>query len=407
MRRGRQRQPTGRDLEFCWCVRMVDTISDEDDRECAGKPRTVRVVGTIDRPTRTRNDLDTSKKRNANRVPLVRGQVAAWQALAELYSKAGRYDYAIFCYEELTLFLPAPASKESGCRLVSRLECTIESSNDARSRSAAFQKRDSIVSKSKTKETRDSRFEFQERNAHVDTVSLLWGRPGCEQFFCRLGELHRSPSQDNYFCASSLHRARSFLSLVARASRASLSLSLVAPLPARRIGGERTRRHYTTARSPVRSPLEESPLALSRAPRLHTREAFISSSSSSSLSSVLKHIATTTRSLSVSLRPFSKTPAFRPWARTPTRPRWRRTRRRGSTSPSRSSSSLRRTCARPRACCSRAPRCRPSTRAPPPPGSNHSYRFRILVGVLRVGETVSGFGRSRVFWKATGHVRVF
>ena len=36
-----------RDLEFCWFLRVVETASGEDDRECSGKPRTVRVAGAI------------------------------------------------------------------------------------------------------------------------------------------------------------------------------------------------------------------------------------------------------------------------------------------------------------------------------------------------------------------------
>ena len=40
-------------LEFRWCSRVVETVSGEDDGECSGEPRTVRVVGTIDRPNRT------------------------------------------------------------------------------------------------------------------------------------------------------------------------------------------------------------------------------------------------------------------------------------------------------------------------------------------------------------------
>ena len=39
----------------------------EEDGECAGEPRTMRVIGTIDRPNRTGNDRVTSQKRNANR----------------------------------------------------------------------------------------------------------------------------------------------------------------------------------------------------------------------------------------------------------------------------------------------------------------------------------------------------
>ena len=38
------------------------------------------------------------------------------------------------------------------------------------------------------------------------------------------------------------------------------------------------------------------------------------------------------------------------------------------------------------------------------PTSNDRPRFAILVGVLRLVETVTGVGRSKVFWKATGHV---
>ena len=42
-----------RDLQFRWSLRVVETVSNEDDRKCSGKPRTVRVVGTLDRPNRT------------------------------------------------------------------------------------------------------------------------------------------------------------------------------------------------------------------------------------------------------------------------------------------------------------------------------------------------------------------
>ena len=35
-----QRQPTGRDLEFSWFLRVVETsVWASDDRECSGKPR--------------------------------------------------------------------------------------------------------------------------------------------------------------------------------------------------------------------------------------------------------------------------------------------------------------------------------------------------------------------------------
>ena len=39
----RQRPTTGRDLQFRWVLRVAETVSGEDDRECPGKPRTARV----------------------------------------------------------------------------------------------------------------------------------------------------------------------------------------------------------------------------------------------------------------------------------------------------------------------------------------------------------------------------
>ena len=48
-------------------LRLVETVSDEDDGEYSGKSRTVRVVGTVQNPNRAGNDRVTSRQRNVNR----------------------------------------------------------------------------------------------------------------------------------------------------------------------------------------------------------------------------------------------------------------------------------------------------------------------------------------------------
>ena len=54
--------PGGASVAAVRCSRVGETVSSEYNGECSGKPRTVRVVGAIDRPNRTGNDRVTENE---------------------------------------------------------------------------------------------------------------------------------------------------------------------------------------------------------------------------------------------------------------------------------------------------------------------------------------------------------
>ena len=57
---------------------MAETVLGEDDQKCSGKPQTVRVVGTIDRPNRAGNETEIRVESETQIAACRRGQVVGY-----------------------------------------------------------------------------------------------------------------------------------------------------------------------------------------------------------------------------------------------------------------------------------------------------------------------------------------